>query len=292
MSGFPDRAGTRCLCASSAGFSALELLLSVSLMSLAIAATSGMFVAGKGQMVMKGREVETTQAARAALDVMVRDLRLGGACLPVTGEFISLDGTDNGNEDEIITRTGLTRADLSCIRSATMDTLPAGDVLLEIESTEGFEPGTRAYLRHPNGSGEFIDIAAVPSSTQLTLAGALDTDYPPTSGVYAIDERRFYINWFESAGGQMIPELMVQIGSETPISFAAGIEELAVRYQLSANCDPECDVVDLPSDNAQWQLVEQVLIDLTARSALSDKDGVYFRRTLRVAVKPRNILPR
>jgi type II secretory pathway component PulJ len=106
---------------ASRGFSTLDLLLAVALMGLAIAATSGMFVASKGHIVMKGREVETTQAARAAMDVLVRDLRLGGACLPVTGDFISLEGIDDGDQDEIITRTGLTRADLSCVRTASTE---------------------------------------------------------------------------------------------------------------------------------------------------------------------------
>ncbi len=277
---------------SRSGFSTLELLMSVVLIGMAIAATSGMYVAGKGHMLMKGREVETTQAARAALDVMVRDLRLGGACLPVTGEFISLDGTDAGDEDEIITRTGLTRSDLSCIRSASTDIVAVGDLEIKVESSEGFLGDTRGYIRHPNGSGEFIDIASVPSSTKLMVKGTLTTSYPPTSGVYAIDERRYFLNWFTSPGGQSVPELMVQIGSEEPLSFAAGIEKLDIRYELRANCNPNCDIVDLPVDNAEWQLVEQVLLELTSRSALSDREGVYFRRTVAVGVKPRNILPR
>src|SRR5215468_12054822 len=89
-----------------AGFSLLELILGVALITLALAATSGMFLAGKWHMQMQQRELETTQAARAAVDMIVRDLRLGGACLPTTGDFVSLEGTNNGTSDEIITRTG------------------------------------------------------------------------------------------------------------------------------------------------------------------------------------------
>ena len=70
--------------------------MGVVLMGIAVAATSGMFLAGKSQMQMQQRQLETTQAARAAIDMIVRDLRLGGACLPVTGEFISLEGINNG----------------------------------------------------------------------------------------------------------------------------------------------------------------------------------------------------
>ncbi len=274
------------------GFTALELLVGVTLMGVAIAATSGMFVASRGHMMMKGREVETTQAARAALDMLVRDLRLGGACLPVTGEFISLEGVNNGVEDEITTRSGLTRSDLSCIRSATTGLTAASGALIQVESSEGFEPGALAYIRHPNGSGEFFEVSSIPSSTEIGRATVLSVDYPATSGVYAIDQRRFYINWFTNTQGEVVPELMMQIGSDAPTSFAVGIEELDVSYQLRANCNPDCDVVDLPVDNAQWQTVEQVLLELTARSELAGHAGVYFRRTLQVSVKPRNILPR
>ncbi len=277
--------------AAPSGFTSIELLLAVALMGLAIAATSGMFVAGKGHMMMKGREVETTQAARAALDVMVRDLRLGGACLPVTGEFISLEGVNNGEQDEITTRTGLTRPDLSCIRTASTGMVSTSEVVIPVESSEGFSSGMRAYIRHPNGSGEYFDITAVTSLTSLTTGGALSIDYPPTSGVYGIDQRRFFIETFERKG-EMVPRLMIQLGSSAPTSFAVGIEKLDVQYELRANCNPDCDVVNLPADNAEWQTVEQVLVNLTARSEAPGPDGEYFRRSIQVGVKPRNILPR
>ena len=273
------------------GFTSLELLLGVMLMTLTIAATSGMFLASKEHMRMQGLEIETTQAARAALDVMVRDLRLGGACLPVTGEFISLSGTDNGDEDEIITRTGLTRADLSCIRSATTADTPASGTTIQVESTEGFAAGMRAYIRHPNGSGEYFDVANVLSATELGRAAAFAVDYPPTSGVYAVEERRFYVDWFTSPKGVLLPELMIQSGDDPPQSFAVGIEKLAIRYELNSNCNPECDIVDLPATNAAWSIVEQVHLALTARSQLPNQSGDFYRRTLLVSVKPRNLLP-
>src|SRR6516225_7109958 len=100
---------------STAGFTVLELLLSVLLMSVAVATTSGMFLASKQQMQLQQRQLETTQAARAAADSIVRDLRLSGACLPSTGDFISLTGVNNGTSDQITTRTGLTQPNLACV---------------------------------------------------------------------------------------------------------------------------------------------------------------------------------
>jgi hypothetical protein len=267
------------------------LLLGVALMTLAVAATSGMFLASKSHMRMQALELETTQAARAALDMLVRDLRLGGACLPVTGEFISLSGVDNGDEDALTTRTGLTRADLSCIRTATTAVVSASGTSITVEDSAGFSPGARAYIRHPNGSGEYFDITNVPSATSIGRSATLAVDYPPTSGIYAIDERRYYINWFTSPKGLVLPELMIQIGSEVPISFAVGIEKLAIDYILTSNC-PSCDIVDLPADNAEWSIVDQVRLGITGRSQVPNQEGDYYRRTLSVSVKPRNILPR
>jgi hypothetical protein len=265
--------------------------MGILLMGLAVIATSGMFVASKHHMRMQAREIETTQAARAAIDMIVRDLRLGGACLPVTGDFISLEGDNNAEEDEIITRTGLTRPDLSCIRSTVpldMEVV-ATDSVVPVFSSEGFEAGMRGYLRHPDGTGEYFDIVGVSGPTELSKGTTLSRNYPQTSGVYAIDERRFYINWWPSPRG-LQPELMIQVGSTDPASFAVGIEKLNVRYQLRENCPP-CTVTDLPDDNAEWSVVEKVLIDITARSELPDPDGVYYRRTVSVGVKPRNLLP-
>ena len=72
----------KCNAISVAGFTAVDLLMGVVLMGIAIAATSGMFLASKQQMLRQQAQLETTQAARAAVDSIVRDLRLSGACLP------------------------------------------------------------------------------------------------------------------------------------------------------------------------------------------------------------------
>lgn len=265
--------------------------MGIMLMGLAVVATSGMFVASKRHMRMESREIETTQAARAAADMIIRDLRLGGACLPVTGDFISLQGVNGGTKDEIITRTGLTRPDLSCIRSSvpTGGTVTASGGVVPISNSEGFEAGMRAYIRHPDGEGEYFDIASVASPTQLTKSTTLSRDYPETSGIYGIDERRFFIQNWDSPRGPL-PELLLQVGNQAPQSFAVGIETLDIQYQLRRNCPP-CDVVDLPVDNDEWSVVEQVLLNVTARSELPDEKGDYFRRTITVGVKPRNLLP-
>ena len=43
--------------------------------------------------------------------------------------------------------------------------------------------------------------------------------------------------------------------------------------------------------DAEWSLVERVLVSATARSVRPKDDGQYERRTLEVGVKPRNLIP-
>lgn len=284
----PKSSADRC-----AGFGVLELVLGVTLMGIAVAATSGIFLASKWHMQMQQRQLEATNAARAAVDMIVRDLRLGGACLPVTGDFVSLEGVNSGQLDEITTRTGLTRPDLSCV--TTVVPLGSGPVAgnattIPVQSVDGFSVGMRAYIRDTFGDGEYFDITSVTASPpRLGKSVTLAQSYPDTSGVYAIDQRRFYID--TASGPNGAPQLMLQVGNKVAQSFAVGIEKLDIQYQLQRNCPP-CDVVNLPSTNSEWVVVDAVLLNVTARSDQPDRAGNYYRRTITVNVKPRNLLPR
>lgn len=273
------------------GFSSVELLIATVMLGLAITATSGFFLASNNHMKMQARKVETNQAARAAIDMIVRDLRLGGACLPVTGSFISIEGDDDGDEDEIVVRTGLVRPDLSCVRTSVRQRASQGATTVRVQTVDGFAVGQLVYLRAPNNRGEYVKVASVNiTDRSFKSETPLTRRYDATSGVYVIDERRFFINHWTSPRG-VLPELMIQVDDEEPVSFAVGIEKLNFEYQLRRNCPP-CDVVDLPANEDEWAIVEQVFVGVTARSELKVENGDYYRRTIQVGVKPRNLLPR
>lgn len=277
---------------NAAGFSVVELLVATGLLFIIIAGTGSMFLASNNQMRNQALEIETTQAARAAADILVRDLRLGGACLPVTGSFIALEGVEAATRDEIVTRTGVTRADLSCIRTATAENIPAAGSTVKVTSAQGFEPDMRAYLRHPNGTGEYFTVTSVDiAGNALGRSTTFSVDYPATSGVYSIDERHYSIEEVTTADG-IVPQLMLAIDGGTPHPFARGIQEFNIRYELNRGCPAACDVVDLPASPAEWQLVERILLTLRAQSVRPNRDGTYYQRTLRVSAKPRNLLPR
>lgn len=232
--------------------------------------------------------IEALQGLRATLESMARDLRLGGACLPTDGNFVSLSGTDSATADTIVTRTGLVRQNRSCIRTALRRRLQQTSRALKVDSISGFAIGMRAMIWHPNGTGELFTITGINTSRRKLLTGATFAQtYPKTSGVYAIDERAYSIDTSSAPS----PVLTIAANGDAPMPFAAGIENLNVRYELARNCPP-CDIVDAPAPGSDdWRLVNQILITATVRSLKPLRNGQYFRRTGRISAKPRNLLP-
>ncbi|MFN8624439.1 MAG: hypothetical protein U0587_00390 [Candidatus Binatia bacterium] len=265
----------------------MELLVGTMVMSLVLTTLTALFVASRNTIQQQILRVETLQALRATLDNLTRDLRLGGACLPTTGSLVALGGTNLANTDTIVSRAGLVDANLTCIVTTLHDPLPSTAGELTVEATTGFADGMRAYIRHPNGTGEFFTITHVDASAStLEKAGQSSQNYPVGSGVYAVDERTYAID----ASNPSAPVLVLTKDGGTPTPFASGIEALGVQYELARNCPP-CDVVDLPANDSEWMLVNEILVAVTARSRVPDRDGRYFRRVGRIAVKPRNLLP-
>lgn len=272
------------------GFSTIELLVGALLTTLAITATSGFFLASNQQIRFQLHGMEASQAARSVIDLIVRDLRSSGACLPNTGEFIALEGTEGGERDEIITRTGLVQP-TSCVRTSLRQALAAGSPTLFVEQVDGFQPGMRVYVRNASGEGELVEVASIDATDRtLTADRVLAASYPKTSGVYAVKERRFWVS-DESPPVGSSPRLMQQVDEGDPSPFADGVEKLDFKYQLKRNCPP-CDTVELPEGEREWSLVEQVFVTVTARSDKTDSQGAHYRQTRSLGVKPRNLHPR
>ncbi len=278
--------------ASQRGFSLVELLIAMMVTTFVLAASSKFMSMMVQNMRRYELMTEATFNARAAIDTIVRDLRLSGACLPITGDFMSLDGNHNNNTDTIITRTGLVRPDMSCVRTATTVAVTSA-ASIPVSSASGFTVGMRAYIRNPT-IGDYFDITGINTVTN-TISGTgafANGPYPIGSGVYAIDERSYFLANRTTAGGTT-SQLMLQIGSQTAQAFAVGVDTLNFSYQLKRNC-PTCDVVQIPAsgNDDEWRLVQQITVSLSARADRTNPDGVtYERRTMTVNVKPRNLLP-
>ncbi|HVO25339.1 MAG TPA: prepilin-type N-terminal cleavage/methylation domain-containing protein [Candidatus Margulisiibacteriota bacterium] len=271
------------------GFSLVEMLVATAIVSTVLAAVGTLFAVSRGFMQDQILLVETQQGLRSTLESMARDLRLGGACLPITGDFVVLDGTDSATTDSITTRTGLVRPNLSCISTTLTAAMSKTTTTLTVGTTDGFSPGMRALIRHAgNGTGESFTILTVTPPNTLTKAGGWAQDYPKDSGVYAADERTYSV---DTTTDPLLPMLTVTANGNAPSAFAYGIENLTIKYLLNRNCPP-CDIVDAPApaDN-QWRMVNEILITATARSRSAARNGQYIRLTGSISAKPRNLLP-
>ncbi len=275
------------------GFSLIEMMVATAVMSLGLALAGALFVSSRNALSDEMIRQETLQGLRATLDTLERDLRLGGACLPTTGnDFPPLAGSNAGSLDGVTTRTALVRSDLTCVQSTIKATSPAtgiaaGATTLPLQSVDGFTVGQRAYVRGSSNSGEYFNLTGVnTSSNQLTITPALQNAYLNGSGVWAVDERVYNIDTTTYAP---ITVLTVAANGASAVPFAYGVQAVNVQYQLASNCPP-CDVVDLPSAT-QWPLVNQLFVSVTMKSQKQLSTGQFYTTTGSIGAKPRNLLP-
>ena len=271
------------------GFSLIEMMVATAIMSLALSIAGAFFVASRNAVTDQMTAQETLQGLRAALDTLERDFRLGGACLPTTGnDFPALAGTNSGTLDGLTARTALVRSDMTCIRWGIKDPAAAGTTTLSMSSVNGFAVGQRAYIRDgSNNFSEYVNITGVNTTTnKLTVSAGLQNSYIVTSYIYGIDERVYKI---DSTTYAPVTAITVAVNGASPVPFAYGVQSVNVQYQLASNCPP-CDVVDLPSA-AQWPLVNQLFVTVTMKSVNKLSNGQYYTATGTIGAKPRNLLP-
>ena len=113
---------------------------------------------------------------------------------------------------------------------------------------------------------------------------SLATSTTSASTVYAVDRRTYTIDSSSNP-----PVLTVAINGGAAQPFAQGIETLNIQYRLFRNCPP-CDTVDIPA-STDWPLLNEVILNVTARSLKTDVTGNYFRRSAQFIAKPRNLIP-
>lgn len=281
------------------GFSLLELLVTIVVAGVALASAVSFYAKHALYLRQSSFRIEAQQALRASLDAIARDVRLGGACLPTNGAFVALDGTEGaGNPDSITVVTGLVQNSMACIVATVLNQVNAGQSTVTIDTTAGnatalgFAPNQLAYIRDPNGGGELRTITAVGANT-ITLAQGVGQIYPATSGIYAVDMRRY---WVDVATNP--PTLMLTINQNPAQQFAAGFRNLQIQYVLNRNC-PTCDLIDTPpligspgaKDTATWRLVNEVIITATVETiGAAPQNPTEMQLTEMTRAKPRNLL--
>lgn len=267
-----------------AGYTLTEVIVALVLGSTVAVAAVGGYIFASGSWQEQRQRLETQQNLRAAIDLLSRELRLAGACLPTAGpaDIRPLTGADNGTTDTITAR-----ANVRCAIGSLTGDVAAGATVLTLDTVAEFVAGMQIYLLHGDTTtGEYarvdsVDQAANTLTLQTPLAGA----YPRDSSVYGAEAQTFAVG---SVG--TVPALTVATPLGSPQPAIEGIERLDIRYVLHRNCTPgPCDVVDLPTSDSEWSLVRVVQLDIGARSPRPITGG-FYRLSQSIEVKPRNFL--
>ncbi|MGE0823619.1 MAG: type II secretion system protein J [Candidatus Binatia bacterium] len=285
------------------GFTLIELLVTLLITSVMMTATTTYFQSVVAARHNTSLTSEADQGLRSLLQMVTQELRQAGACLTQLGQFITLEGVDDGTMDSLTLRIGRTHPDTGrCIQPAIPagSSIDAGETSFPVADASGFQPGNLVYITPDSVNGDFYRVVDV-SGTTLTIdrplvdfTGGLNPSYEG-AGVYPVDERTYAIDTSDSDH----PVLTVSIDGGAPQVLVVGVTVFNVRYVLGP-CNPACSggTVDLPAGGGEWRLVRDVEIKAEVKSYHKDKNGDYqYARTglagesgEYVSMKPRNLL--
>ncbi len=271
---------------ATAGFSLIEMLVSLLITSVMLTLLGAFFFTNVDTRHNMSLQVEAQQGLRGLIEIVTQELRQAGACLPQLGQFIALNGTDDGTHDSLTIGIGRTTPNtLVCVKAGTTVVAPSGSTVLTVGPGEGnlFEGVTLAYVTPNAAEGDFYPVASH-TATTITLGEGLHSDHPLGSGVYGVDMRTYTVD----AVNYNAPVLTVAIDGGSPQPLVDGVEEFNVQYRLEP-CPP-CHAVDEPADDTEWRQVREVSLAATVRSRKMDKEGEFARDSGEVTIKPRNLL--
>jgi len=165
---------------SAKGLSAVELLVATAIASVVLAGICNVFLSASKRLILQSRSAEIQADARAAMDFMVRELRLafGNPTIATTvtaNDTISFDRVeDAGCSSGVNTATTL---------EDTRETWPAG--------SNGFNTSYTIRIIAGTGTGQVPIIIGSNTSTKLTISGTWGT-IPDANSCYVITRRKTF----------------------------------------------------------------------------------------------------
>jgi len=164
---------------SAKGLSAVELLVATAIASVVLAGICNAFLSASKRLILQSRSAEIQADARAAMDFMVRELRLafGNPTISTTvttNDTISFDRVeDAGCSSGVNTATTL---------EDTRQTWPVG--------SNGFGTSYTVRIIAGTGTGQVPSIGSN-TSTKLTISGTWGT-IPDANSCYVITRRKTF----------------------------------------------------------------------------------------------------
>lgn len=228
------------------GFSLLEMLISVAIAGIVMGAMYNLFITKQKVLGVQDQVAEMHQAARVAMDFMVREFRMIGYGMPnsswdpctspslpcpvvppakISGTPTATSITFRGNLDATSTNLTNNHACNTYVASTTPSNMQCvtGLTTLTVDSTSGFSPGDTIYVEGQNYTATpyvthwhtaTVQPTPPPTATTLTISTELNFEYVRGSTVhvintvtYAFDASEFQIE----RNGQPLAENIQQL---------------------------------------------------------------------------------
>jgi len=144
---------------SQAGYTTMEILVALALgTTVALTAMAG-YVFSTRSWDAQALRLQTQQNLRAAIDMLSREVRLAGTCLPDAGpaNIRPLAGVDSGTMDTITIRTNV-----HCAIATLTGPIAAGATTINVDTVTNYVGGMQAYiLQADTTAGEYVMVASV-----------------------------------------------------------------------------------------------------------------------------------
>jgi len=297
------------------GFSLLEMLISVAIAGIVMGAMYNLFITKQKILGVQDQVAEMHQAARVAMDFMVREFRMIGYGMPnsswdgctapcppakISGTPTTTSITFRGNLDA--TKTNLTN-DHACV-TYVLGTTPStmqcvtGLTTLTVDSTVGFNVGDTIYVEGQNYSATpyvthwytaTVQPTPPPTATTLPISPGLNFEYVRGSTVHVIQTVTYdHFVGLDSSGH---PVAQIRRNLQP---LAENIQQLTLNYFFQAGGTMGlADDVDAVTTN-NTSNIRTINISIIARTPKKDPtytqeyDG-YRKVTVTSQVTPRNL---
>ncbi|MDH4158172.1 MAG: prepilin-type N-terminal cleavage/methylation domain-containing protein [candidate division Zixibacteria bacterium] len=259
------------------GFSFLEVIISLAVMGVVTTAIFHLYVTQHKNYLTQENITVVQQNARAAIDELVRQVRMAGHQLP---DPVPAIVASDGNPDTIV--VSYVSADCDTYLADSMSS--SSSELLCATDVSCFKEGQWVYIYEPDsGDGEWFPISQIDTAANGLRhdTQALSKAYAKDAIVIVLDEVRFFVD--NSDPNQ--PNLMMQRRGQVAQVFAENVVDLQFQYRMKNGM-----IVDEPLYAGN---IREILVRITGRTPTVDGEivqpGECSTRTFSSSVFLRNL---
>jgi len=277
----------------SPGYTLVEMAISVVITAVILGTAISPVLNAERSWNRSQESLDITQNTRAALEMMVRDLRMAGS--GVGGTSVTTGGVPGNRMHVLEPGPALGNPDtlhilasLDGVRSFISVSMPSASSILRVDDESAFKAGDLIVVSG-RSRADLFEVTSVNSQPkQLVLASSSpynriqDHDLWPAGG-YPVGSRVSRVErvsyWVDEENG--VTRLYRRVNSEAPVPIACGVDDLAVRYILQ-----DGSTTDSPDDPDLIRSVELEYAGRVDRKSYGTT-GLTDCRPFKVQIQPR-----